>query len=119
MAASIRDYKTITEIREIREETRKKIGARLGKGVCEGAELHMMICGSTGCSSSGSGKLLDKLDELMARDGLEEKVAVVPGTAFGDCGEGYLRISYAYCLENLKVAIGRLEHFVKKLRAER
>ena len=48
MAASIRDYKTITEIREIREETRKKIGARLGKGVCEGAELHMMICGSTG-----------------------------------------------------------------------
>lgn len=49
----------------------------------------------------------------------EEKVAVVPGTAFGDCGEGYLRISYAYSLENLKVAIGRLERFVKKLRAEK
>lgn len=88
MAASIRDYKTITEIREIREETRKKIGARLGKGVCEGAELHMMICGSTGCSSSGSGKLLDKLDELMARDGLEEKVAVVKTGCFGLCAEG-------------------------------
>ena len=88
MAASIRDYKTITEIREIREETRKKIGARLGKGVCEGAELHMMICGSTGCASSGSGKLLDKLDELMARDGLEEKVAVVKTGCFGLCAEG-------------------------------
>lgn len=49
----------------------------------------------------------------------EEKVAVVPGTAFGDSGEGYLRISYAYSLENLKVAIGRLGHFVEKLRAER
>jgi len=49
----------------------------------------------------------------------EEKVAVVPGTAFGDCGEGYLRISYAYSLENLKTAIGRLERFVKKLRAEK
>ena len=48
----------------------------------------------------------------------EEKVAVVPGTAFGDCGEGYLRISYAYSLENLKVAIGRLEKFVNKLWAE-
>ncbi len=48
----------------------------------------------------------------------EEKVAVVPGTAFGDSGEGYLRISYAYSLENLKVAIGRLGHFVEKLRAE-
>lgn len=46
----------------------------------------------------------------------EEKVAVVPGTAFGDCGEGYLRISYAYSLESLKIAIGRLEKFIKKLR---
>ena len=45
-----------------------------------------------------------------------EKVAVVPGTAFGDCGEGFLRISYAYSLEKLKVAIGRLERFVAKLR---
>ena len=58
-------------------------------------------------------------DEFATRFLEEEKVAVVPGTAFGDCGEGYLRISYAYSLENLKVAIGRLEHFVKKLRAER
>ena len=48
----------------------------------------------------------------------EEKVAVVPGTAFGDCGEGFLRISYAYSLDNLKVAIGRLKKFVEKLRAE-
>ncbi|MCD8037613.1 MAG: aminotransferase class I/II-fold pyridoxal phosphate-dependent enzyme [Lachnospiraceae bacterium] len=45
-----------------------------------------------------------------------EKVAVVPGTAFGDCGEGFVRISYAYSLEKLKVAIGRLERFVNKLR---
>ena len=48
-----------------------------------------------------------------------EKVAVVPGTAFGDCGEGFLRISYAYSLEDLKVALGRLEKFVKQLRAEK
>ena len=45
----------------------------------------------------------------------EEHVAVVPGTAFGDCGEGFLRISYAYSLEALKEALGRLGHFVKKL----
>ena len=49
----------------------------------------------------------------------EEKVAVVPGTAFGDCGEGFLRISYAYSLENLKVAIGKLKVFVERLRAEK
>ncbi len=46
----------------------------------------------------------------------EEKVAVVPGTAFGDCGEGYLRISYAYSIENLKIAIERIERFVERHR---
>ena len=49
----------------------------------------------------------------------EEKVAVVPGTAFGDCGEGFLRISYAYSIEDLKVAIGRMENFIMRLRNEK
>ncbi len=46
----------------------------------------------------------------------EEKVALVPGTAFGDCGEGFLRISYAYSLENLKIAMERLKNFIERLR---
>lgn len=49
----------------------------------------------------------------------EEKVAVVPGTAFGTCGEGFLRISYAYSLDDLKVALGRLGRFIQRLRNER
>ena len=57
-------------------------------------------------------------EEFATRFLEEEKVAAVPGTAFGDSGEGYLRISYAYSLEKLKIAIGRLGHFVEKLRAE-
>ncbi|MBQ8459279.1 aminotransferase class I/II-fold pyridoxal phosphate-dependent enzyme [bacterium] len=56
-------------------------------------------------------------EEFATRLLKEEKVALVPGTAFGECGEGYLRISYAYSLENLKIAIGRLEKFIKKLRS--
>lgn len=48
-----------------------------------------------------------------------KKLAVVPGDAFGDCGEGFLRISYAYSLEELKTAVGRLAEFVEELRAER
>ena len=44
----------------------------------------------------------------------EEKVAAVPGTAFGDCGEGFLRISYASSIENLKIAMERMEMFVRK-----
>ena len=55
-------------------------------------------------------------EEFATRLLQEEKVAVVPGTAFGDCGEGFLRISYAYSLEDLKEAIGRLEKFVRRLR---
>ncbi len=57
-------------------------------------------------------------DEFATRFLQEYKVAVVPGTAFGDSGEGFLRISYAYSIENLKVAIGRLAEFVEKLRKE-
>ena len=47
-----------------------------------------------------------------------KKLAVVPGDAFGDCGEGFLRISYAYSLEELKTAVGRLAEFVEELRVE-
>lgn len=46
----------------------------------------------------------------------EEKVAVVPGSAFGDCGEGFIRISYAYSIEELKAALARIEAFLKKIR---
>ena len=58
-------------------------------------------------------------EEFAERFLAEEKVAVVPGAAFGESGEGFVRISYAYSLENLKVAIGKLEQFVEKLRRER
>ena len=53
-------------------------------------------------------------DEFANRLLEEEKVAVVPGTAFGECGEGFLRISYAYSIEDLKIALERMERFVKK-----
>lgn len=54
-------------------------------------------------------------DEFANRLLQEEKVAVVPGTAFGDSGEGYLRVSYAYSLKSLKEALGRIERFVNRL----
>ena len=54
-------------------------------------------------------------DEFAERLLREERLAVVPGTAFGSCGEGFLRISYAYSLEDLKKALERLKHFIEKL----
>ena len=58
-------------------------------------------------------------DEFATRFLQEEKVAAVPGTAFGNSGEGYLRISYAYSLERLEEAMKRFSRFVEKLRSER
>lgn len=55
-------------------------------------------------------------EEFATRFLQEHKVAVVPGTAFGDSGEGFLRISYAYSMADLKEAIGRLKLFVESLR---
>lgn len=54
-------------------------------------------------------------DEFANRLLQEEKIAIVPGTAFGDCGEGYLRVSYAYSLEDLQKAIARIRRFVDRL----
>ena len=45
---------------------------------------------------------------------VEKHVAVVPGTAFGDCGEGYVRISYCYSLKHITEAMNRLEEFLKE-----
>lgn len=55
-------------------------------------------------------------DEFATKLLKSKKVAVVPGTAFGDCGEGFLRISYAYSLSNLKKALDRMEEFIAELR---
>ena len=57
-------------------------------------------------------------EEFATRLLMEEKVAVVPGTAFGDCGEGFLRISYAYSLADLKKALSKIEAFVERLDRE-
>ena len=57
-------------------------------------------------------------EEFATRFLREEKVATVPGTAFGDSGEGFLRISYAYSLDTLKIAMERLKNFVTRLRNE-
>lgn len=58
-------------------------------------------------------------EEFATRFLMEEKVATVPGTAFGDSGEGFLRISYAYSLETLKIAMEKLSKFITKLRNEK
>ena len=57
-------------------------------------------------------------EEFATRFLEEERVAAIPGNAFGESGEGFLRISYAYSLDNLKIAMERLKRFVEKLRSQ-
>ena len=53
----------------------------------------------------------DAFCELLVK---EEKVACVPGTAFGEAGEGFIRVSYAYSIDHIREALNRMEHFLKK-----
>lgn len=64
-------------------------------------------------SIKGCGMTSDEFAEALLK---EEKVAVVPGTAFGESGEGFLRVSYAYSLEELKTATGRMARFLARLK---
>ena len=57
-------------------------------------------------------------DEFCERLLYAKRVAVVPGTAFGDSGEGFVRISYAYSVSHLKQALDRIESFLQQLREE-
>ena len=54
-------------------------------------------------------------EEFCTRLLFEEKLAVVPGDAFGECGEGFIRCSYAYSVENIREALRRIENFLRKL----
>lgn len=58
-------------------------------------------------------------DEFCERLLFEEKVAVVPGTAFGECGEGFIRCSYAYSVEEIRVALEKIAKFIQKLNDEK
>ena len=72
------------------------------------------ILGTGECWTSIIDEDLRVLERLLD----EEKVAAVPGTAFGACGEGFLRVSYAYSLDDLREAIARLGRFVERLRSQ-
>ena len=54
-------------------------------------------------------------EDFCARLLKETHVAIVPGTAFGECGEGFARISYAYSVKHIKTALERIEQFTAKL----
>ena len=96
------------------DERRRHIVSRLNaidglKCVMPKGAFYVFPCiKSTGLSS----------EEFCERLIYSERVAVVPGTAFGECGEGFIRVSYSYSLKHLTEALGRMKRFVASLRNE-
>ena len=74
----------------------------------EGAFYVFPCIKSTGLSS----------EEFCEKLLFSKKVAVVPGNAFGDCGEGFIRVSYAYSLKHLKIALKCIKEFLEELKKE-
>jgi len=72
----------------------------------EGAFYVFPCIKSTGLSSN----------EFCERLIMEKHVAVIPGTAFGDCGEGFIRVSYCYSIDNIRKAIDKIGEFVEELK---
>ena len=66
-------------------------------------------------SIKSTGMTSEQFCEELLKD---QKLALVPGNAFGESGEGHVRISYAYSLENLKIALGRIKAFLEKIRKD-
>ncbi len=103
----------IAQMRAQYDERRKYLIERLNKiGLncfeAKGAFYVFPCIKSTGLTS----------DEFCNRLLKEKKVAVIPGNAFGDSGEGFIRISYAYSLTKIEKALDRIEEFIKELKNE-
>ena len=78
--------KTIEELDEIREKTFKEISLRKDRNYT-GKEKHVLVCGGTGCTSSHSKNIIEKFEELIKKDGLDN-VRVIRTGCFGLCAKG-------------------------------
>lgn len=83
--------KTIKDIQKIKEDTLKSFGNRIGN---DDNKIYIMTCCGTGCTSSGALKNREKLNELMDRDGLHDRVQIVQTGCFGLCAEGPILMVY-------------------------
>lgn len=83
--------KTISDIQKIKEATLESFGNRIGN---DDNRIYIMTCCGTGCTSSGAIKNREKLNELMDRDGLHDRVHIVQTGCFGLCAEGPILMVY-------------------------
>jgi len=86
--------KTLEELKAVRESMEGEVALRTHGNASSKYERHVLVCGGTGCTSSGSPKLIEKLEEEFAAKGLTEKVQIVKTGCFGLCERGPIMIVY-------------------------
>ncbi|MDE5763473.1 MAG: NADH-quinone oxidoreductase subunit NuoF [Ruminococcus sp.] len=86
--------KTLEELKAVRESTEGEVALRTHGNASSKYEKHVLVCGGTGCTSSGSVKIIEKLEEEFAAKGLTDKVQIVKTGCFGLCERGPIMIVY-------------------------
>ena len=86
--------KTLEELKVVRDSMAGEVGLRTHENASSKYERHVLVCGGTGCTSSGSPKIIEKLKEELAAKGLKDKVQIVKTGCFGLCERGPIMIVY-------------------------
>jgi len=86
--------KTLEELKAVREDMAGEVALRTHGDASSKYERHILVCGGTGCTSSGSQKIIESLEKELAANGLENKVQIVKTGCFGLCERGPIMIVY-------------------------
>ncbi len=106
--------KTLQDLVAIREQMAREVALRIEEEADSKYEKHVLICGGTGCTSSGSAKVIEKLEEELETYGLTEKVQVVKTGCFGLCALGPIMIVYPEATFYSKVDVNEIHRIVKE-----
>jgi len=106
--------KTLEELKVVRESMEGEVALRTHGNASSKYERHVLVCGGTGCTSSGSPKIIAKLKEELAANGLSDKVQIVKTGCFGLCERGPIMIVYPEDSFYSRVNVDEIPRIVKE-----
>ncbi len=106
--------KTLQDLAEIREKMRKEVALRTGDEAASKYDKQILVCGGTGCTSSGSMKVIEKLESELAANNLTDKIQIVKTGCFGLCALGPIMIVYPEGTFYSKVEVNEIPRIVKE-----
>jgi len=106
--------KTLEELKVVRDSMEGEVALRTHGNASSKYERHVLVCGGTGCTSSGSPKIIEKLEEELAANGLKDKVQIVKTGCFGLCERGPIMIVYPECSFYSRVKVDEIPRIVEE-----